>query len=308
MVQRFGFSAARSIHSYIRDNCDRLFICTTAPATYSAASNQPQMLVSAAVTGDEWTITSGAQGPALTFNTRTLTIEGSGSASHMVFANASASRILAVTDVCAGTSFTSGNTVTVPVWRAEIVAGDSFFVAAPRMDNQGTGVWIRENLISFQATGWTAVRATVASNVTANVGGAALADKFSDSTDTGDHYIEHAVSIKATGQYKFGCVAKKDVNMSARNLFLLVSAGDGVNPYALVDVSSNSVVGALGNQALSADVRATANGYSEAWVIVSLNPGPTTLYMIFSASGTGGLSYTGASAGYFIDRTFFYRD
>jgi hypothetical protein len=307
MVQRFGFSAARSIHSYIRENCDRLFICTTAPSSYSAASNQPQMLVSAAVTGDEWTLTSGAQGPAMTFNTRTLTIEGSGSASHMVFANASASRILAVTNVSSGTMLTSGNTVTVPAWRSEIAAGDSFFVARPSMDNQGTGVWVRENLISFQATGWTAVRATVASNVTANVGGAALADKFSDSTDTGDHYIEHAVSIKTTGAYKFGCVAKKDVDMSARNLFLLVSAAAG-NPGVLVDVSSNSIVGAPFNQAISADVQATANGYSEAWVVVSLNPGSTNLYLIFSASGAGGLSYTGTSAGYFIDRTFFYRD
>lgn len=127
MAQRFGFSAARSIHSYIRDNCDRLFICTTAPSSYSAASSQPQMIVSAAVTGDEWTITSGAQGPALTFNSRTLTIEGSASASHLVFANASGSRILAVTNVSSGTIFSSGNTVTVPVWRAEIAAGDIFY-------------------------------------------------------------------------------------------------------------------------------------------------------------------------------------
>jgi hypothetical protein len=95
------------------------------------------MLISAAVTGDEWTITSGAQGPAATFNTRTLTIKGSGSASHMVFANASASRILAVTNVSSGTMLTSGNTITLPVWRAEIAAGDVFM---PSLSTQGETV------------------------------------------------------------------------------------------------------------------------------------------------------------------------
>jgi hypothetical protein len=130
LTQRFGFSAARSVLSYVRDNADRLFICTTAPATYSAASNQPQLLVSANVTADEWTLTSGAQGPAITFNSRTLTIEGSGSASHLVFARSSGSTILALTDVCAGTVFTSGNTVTLPAWRTEIVGGDVFRLAA----------------------------------------------------------------------------------------------------------------------------------------------------------------------------------
>jgi hypothetical protein len=147
MTQRFGFSAARSVHSFIRDNCDRVFITTTAPASYSAASNQPQMVVSANVTSDEWTISSGAQGPALVFNSRTLTIEGSGSASHMVWARSSGSTILAVTDVCAGTTLSSGNSVTMPVWRAEIVAGDTFHIARPEMVPLGLGVDLGQNLL-----------------------------------------------------------------------------------------------------------------------------------------------------------------
>jgi hypothetical protein len=60
----------------------------------------------------------------------------------MVWARSSGSTILAVTDVCAGTTLASGNSVTTPAWRAEIVGGDTFpvvfgtqgeTVAAPTM-------------------------------------------------------------------------------------------------------------------------------------------------------------------------------
>jgi hypothetical protein len=191
MVQRFGFSAARSVHSYIRDNCDRLFICTTAAASYSAASTQPQMIVSATVTADEWSFSSGAQGPALTFNSRTLTIEGSGSASHLVFARSSGSTILALTDVCAGTVFSSGNTVTIPAWRTEIVGGDHFLAAAPQMvPNVGApGMFSPPNQNDLIA--WYAPESTVA--VTAG-----RVSQWNDKSGRGNHVAQVSASKMPT--------------------------------------------------------------------------------------------------------------
>jgi hypothetical protein len=126
VVQRYGFSAARAAHSYLKDNADQLFICTTAPSSYSAASTQPQKVVSANVTAGDWTQASAVAGPAIGFKQRTVLIEGSGSASHLVFAKSSGSTILIMTDVC-GAPLVSGGSVIIPQWRVEASAGDIGF-------------------------------------------------------------------------------------------------------------------------------------------------------------------------------------
>ena len=66
MAKRYGYSAAAASLAYVRDNVDRLYVCTTAPATYSAAANQPQMIVSANVSSADITIASGSTGPVAT--------------------------------------------------------------------------------------------------------------------------------------------------------------------------------------------------------------------------------------------------
>lgn len=124
MAQRFGFSASRSMISYIRDNADRLFVCTTAPATYSAASTQPQMIVSANLSAEDWTIASGTWGPKLTLAARTVLADGSGTASHLAVARSSGQTILAVTDVCGALVIASGGSVNLPQLVVNMSAGD----------------------------------------------------------------------------------------------------------------------------------------------------------------------------------------
>jgi hypothetical protein len=147
MVQRFGFSAARTMHSYVRDNADRLFICSTAPASYSAASNQPSKIVSANATTGDWSIASGATGPEMVFGERTVTIEGSGSATHLVFARASGTTILVVTDCCGTNILASGNQVTIPAWRIQSDFGDWMASNPATMIHNGLSVLIEHNLI-----------------------------------------------------------------------------------------------------------------------------------------------------------------
>lgn len=146
-MQRFGFSAARMMHSYVRDNADRIFICATAPASFSAASNQPSKIVSANATAGDWTISSGANGPEMVFAQRTMTVEGSGSASHLVFARASGSTILIVTDCCGVTTLASGNSVTIPAWQIASDFGEVMQVNRPAMIHNGLSVLVEHNLI-----------------------------------------------------------------------------------------------------------------------------------------------------------------
>lgn len=120
MTNRLAYSAAQAILGYIRDNSDRLFVCTTAPSSYSAASTQPQKIVSGNVTANDWTLTQSSAGPNLVFGARTLMVEGSGSASHVAWARASGSTIMAVTEVCGTTILNSGANVTLGAWSTTI--------------------------------------------------------------------------------------------------------------------------------------------------------------------------------------------
>jgi hypothetical protein len=124
VAQRFGFSASRSMISYIRDNADRLFICTTAPASYSAASTQPQMIASASLSADDWTMASGTWGPKLTLAAKTITPEGSGTASHLVVARSSSGTVQFVTDTCGALVIASGGAVNTPQLVINMSAGD----------------------------------------------------------------------------------------------------------------------------------------------------------------------------------------
>jgi hypothetical protein len=146
-IQRYGFSAARMMHSYVRDNADRIFICATAPASFSAASTQPSKIVSANATAGDWTIASGANGPEMVFGQRTVTVEGSGSASHLVFARSSGSTILVVTDCCGTTTLASGDSVTIPAWLIASDFGEAMAVTRPTMIHNGLSVLIEHNLI-----------------------------------------------------------------------------------------------------------------------------------------------------------------
>jgi hypothetical protein len=106
MAKRYGYSAAAASLAYVRDNATVCYVCTTAPASYSAAANQPQMIVSANVSAADLTIASGGTGPVLTVGAKnSQTIESSGSATRLLFVTNVSSQVLA-----------SGNTVNIGSW------------------------------------------------------------------------------------------------------------------------------------------------------------------------------------------------
>lgn len=111
MAKKFGFSAAAASLGYIRDNANIIFLCGSAPQSYSAASNQPNMIVSANVSASDFTLASAATGAQLTLGAKSSqSVEGSGTATHMAIVQSSGSRLLYV---CNGSAkvLASGDTV-----------------------------------------------------------------------------------------------------------------------------------------------------------------------------------------------------
>ena len=116
MSKKYGFSAAAASLMYVRDNANTIFVCSTAPQSYSAASNQPQMIVSAGCSTADFVISSAATGALLTIAAKTSQlIDGSGNATHIAVVSTSGSRLLYVTNVSAQV-LSSGNTVTINSW------------------------------------------------------------------------------------------------------------------------------------------------------------------------------------------------
>jgi hypothetical protein len=116
MAKKFGFSAAAASLAYIRDNASVMMICASAPQSYSAAANQPNKIVSANVSGADFTVASGASGPTLTVGAKnSQAIEGSGSGTHVALVSTSATRLLYVTN-CSAQVLSSGNTVNIGSW------------------------------------------------------------------------------------------------------------------------------------------------------------------------------------------------
>ena len=116
MAKRYGYSAAAASLGYIRDNASVLYVCTTAPASFSAAANQPQMIVSANVSSADFSLASGGTGPVLTIGAKnSQLIDSSGSATHLALARTSGSTLLYVTNVSSQV-LASGNTVNVGSW------------------------------------------------------------------------------------------------------------------------------------------------------------------------------------------------
>ena len=116
MAKYYGYSAARASLAYVRDNAEKLMVCTTAPASYSAAVNQPQMIVSANVSAADFSIASGSTGPVMTIGAKnSQSIESSGSATHLALVSTSGTRMLFVTNVSSQV-LASGNTVNIGSW------------------------------------------------------------------------------------------------------------------------------------------------------------------------------------------------
>ena len=112
MVKFVGFSAARAMLAYIRDNSDQIFLIPSGnPTSYAACTGAASGIVSANVSAADFSIASGTPGPVLTMGAKnSQPIEGSGLANHIAYCNSSAERINYITTVSAQV-LSSGNTV-----------------------------------------------------------------------------------------------------------------------------------------------------------------------------------------------------
>lgn len=114
MAKFMGFSAATQNIRYIAQNSDRLYLADA--ATYTGGNIASNAIVSANVSGADFTVASAAQGGVLTVGSKnSQNVEGSGQATHIYLVNQSASRINIVSTVSAQV-LASGNTVNIASW------------------------------------------------------------------------------------------------------------------------------------------------------------------------------------------------
>lgn len=119
MAKFYGYTAARTPLEYIRDNADVLYVMPSAQGGIDAitwADVTASNIVSANVSSADFSIASSSVGPALTIGAKNgQSIEGSGTATHLLLGNTSAQRVLYVTTVSAQV-LSSGNTVDIGSW------------------------------------------------------------------------------------------------------------------------------------------------------------------------------------------------
>ena len=114
MVKRFGYSAASASLEYVRDNSDVCYLLSSGAATFAQVT--ASSIVSANISGADFTLASSSVGPALTIGAKTSqSVEGSGNATHLYLVSTSAQRINYITTVSAQI-LTSGNTVDIGSW------------------------------------------------------------------------------------------------------------------------------------------------------------------------------------------------
>jgi hypothetical protein len=122
MAKKFGFSAAAASLAYIRDNANILFICASAPQSYSAASNEPNMIVSANISAADFTLASAATGAELTIGAKpSQAVEGSGLATHIALVKSSGTALLYVVNGSAKV-LASGDSVSTTSFTITVLA------------------------------------------------------------------------------------------------------------------------------------------------------------------------------------------
>lgn len=108
--------------NYIKSNATRLAVNTTEPATYAAATSGATCLAIKTITSTDYTgpADGDTNGRKISVNqAATVTVNTTGTASHVSLSDSTNSVVLYVT-TCSAQGLTSGNTVTVPAWDIEI--------------------------------------------------------------------------------------------------------------------------------------------------------------------------------------------
>ena len=102
---------------------DRLFVCSTQPATYAEAAETYDLATHTLTPGGgngDFTLADGTSGRKVTIAEQaSLTVNQTGDAQHIALGLTTGSVLIYVT-TCTQQTLTSGNTVTVPAWDIQI--------------------------------------------------------------------------------------------------------------------------------------------------------------------------------------------
>lgn len=105
---------------YLAANADTLYVCSTEPANFAGIA--AVALADVAIDSSDFTKANGdTSGRKTTISAQNgVTVDTSGTAGHIVLADAGSSALLYVT-TCSSQALTSGNTVNVPAWKIELL-------------------------------------------------------------------------------------------------------------------------------------------------------------------------------------------
>jgi hypothetical protein len=106
--------------SYIKNNCTRMTLCSAQPGNYTEG-NATYKLADVTMAVGDFTIQAGdVSGRKVIVASKTgVTVDTTGSATHVVLLDVSNTKLLYVT-TCVAQSLTAGNTVDIPAWDVEI--------------------------------------------------------------------------------------------------------------------------------------------------------------------------------------------
>lgn len=107
--------------NYIKNNATRICVDSTQPTTYTEAITTYKLVIKTISSSDFTGPANGdTSGRKVTSNQHsTVTIDSSGTATHIALADSVNSKLLFVT-TCSNQSLTATNTVTIPSWDIEI--------------------------------------------------------------------------------------------------------------------------------------------------------------------------------------------
>lgn len=110
-----------SAMNYLKNNSTRICVCSAQPLTYIEAVTTYKLAIKTITAADFTGPANGdISGRKLTSNQHTgITVDTSGTATHIALADAATSALLFVT-TCTSQALTAGNTVAIPAWDDEI--------------------------------------------------------------------------------------------------------------------------------------------------------------------------------------------
>lgn len=120
MAKYLNDAGLDALLDYIKNNCDKMIVCSTQPTTYAEATSTYALADVAMASGDFTHANGDTSGRKTTVAAKSaVPIDASGNAQHVALVKTGTSTLLAVT-TCTSQALTAGGTVDVPAWDIEV--------------------------------------------------------------------------------------------------------------------------------------------------------------------------------------------